>query len=150
MPERRRAVDTLARIEAERACERLVARYALAVNDWDLDTFVALFTPDAVWQRPKVPAYHGRAEMRAFMEGQPRERTLRHVNGLCVITLDAGGESASGISQTTVYETAGKGELPAKLSQPVMVVEYRDRMVKVGADWFFARRDTTVVFAAWA
>lgn len=141
-------MDSLSRIEAERACERLVMRYALAVNAWDIDAFVALFTPDAVWQRPKVPALQGHAEIRAFMESQPGDRTLRHVNGLCMVTVDETGEAAEGISQTTVYDTPGRGAVPAALRNVDMVVEYRDRLVKVGGDWNFARRDTSVIFAA--
>ncbi|CAN5308416.1 hypothetical protein BH10PSE13_BH10PSE13_09420 [soil metagenome] len=141
-------MDALSRIEAERACERLVMRYALAVNAWDLDAFVSLFTPDAVWQRPKVPALGGHAEIRAFMAGQPGERTLRHVNGLCMVTVDESGETATSISQTTVYETPGRGDYPVPLRNADMVVEYRDRLVKVGGEWFFARRDTSVIFAA--
>lgn len=141
-------MDALSRIETERACERLVMRYALAVNAWDIDAFVALFTPDAVWQRPRVPALHGHAEIRAFMAGQPVERTLRHVNGLCMVTVDDSGKTAQSISQTTVYDTPGRGDYPAPLRAVDMVVEYRDRLVKVGGDWFFARRDTSVIFAA--
>src|SRR3546814_3566577 len=73
-------MDTLARIEAERACERLIMRYALAVNAWDIDAFVGLFTPQATWQRPANPPLEGREQIRMFMEGQPTERTVRHVN----------------------------------------------------------------------
>lgn len=141
-------MDALARIEAERACERLVMRYALAVNAWDLDTFVALFVPDAVWQRPKVPALNGHAEIRRFMESLPKERVLRHVNGLCMVTVAESGEEAQAISQTTVYETPGRHDYPAPLRGPGMIVEYRDRIVKRGGEWLFARRDTTVVFSA--
>lgn len=135
---------------AERACERLVARYALAVNDWDIDTFVSLFAPDAVWQRPHVQALHGRDAIRAFMASQPTARTLRHVNGLCVVTVAEDGDTATSISQTTVYDTPKVGDLPVPLGGVDMVVEYRDRLVRVGDEWLFARRDTTVVFSAHA
>jgi uncharacterized protein (TIGR02246 family) len=138
----------LERIEAERACERLVMRYALAVNTWDLDTFESLFTPDAVWQRPGVPALNGRSEIRAFMAGLPTDRTVRHVNGLCLVTLDESGTSASAVSQTTVYDTPGGGDLPVPIGGVDMVVEYRDRIVECDGQWMFARRDTTVVFSA--
>ena len=131
-------MNSLTRIEAERACERLVMRYALAVNSWNVDAFVALFTPDAVWQRPKVPALNGHAEIRAFMEGQPSERTLRH----------EGGEAASAVSQTTVYDTPVRGDYPVPLRGVDMIVEYRDRIVRVGGEWLFSRRDTTVVFSS--
>jgi uncharacterized protein (TIGR02246 family) len=141
-------MDLLQRIEAERACERLIARYAQAVNDWDLDTFVSLFTPDAVWQRPNVPPLNGHDEIRGFMNGQPSAgRTLRHVNGLCMVTLADDGLSATSISQTTVYDTARSGPLPVPLAGPDLVVEYRDMLIRQDGAWRFARRDTTVVFS---
>lgn len=149
-------MDSLQRIEAERACERLVMRYALAVNDWDINAFVALFLPDAVWQRPHVPAMNGHGDIRAFMEGQNRDRTLRHVNGLCMVTVADDGQSATAISQTTVFDTPSDGPppgvagLPVKLIEPDMVVEYRDKIVLRDGEWRFARRDTTQVFWAGA
>jgi hypothetical protein len=141
-------MDRIDRIDAERACERLVMLYALAVNAWNIDEFVALFTPDAVWQRPRVPALNGHDEIRAFMKSQPAERTLRHVNGLCCVTLADDGQSATSISQTTVFDTPVRGVLPVKLMGVDMVVEYRDRMVKTDAGWLIARRDTTQVFSS--
>lgn len=144
-------MDLLQRIEAERACERLVARYALAVNDWDIDAFVSLFKPDAVWQRPNVAPLTGHDEIRAFMNAQPfAVRTLRHVNGLCLVTVAEDGLSATSISQTTVYDAASTGPLPVPLAGPDMVVEYRDRLVRQEGAWLFLRRDTTVVFSAHA
>jgi ketosteroid isomerase-like protein len=143
-------MDQLDRIAAERACERLVARYALAANDWDVEAFVALFTPDAVWQRPNVPALNGHAEIRAFMLDQPSGRTIRHVNGLCMVTVADDGQSATSISQTTVYDTPACTTIPAPLRGPDMVVEYRDRLVCGDGAWTFARRDTTVIFSTLA
>ena len=139
-------MDELQRLMAERACERLVMEYGLAVNDWDIDAFVGCFHPDAVWQRPGVPALNGHPEIRAFMESQSTNRTLRHVNGLCMVTvLDA--TTATARSQTTVYDVPGDGPLPAALPGPDMVVEYSDRIERRGGDWRLARRDTTVVFS---
>src|SRR3546814_14191774 len=111
-------MDTLARIEAERACERLIMRYALAVNAWDIDAFVGLFTPQATWQRPANPPLEGREQIRMFMEGQPTERTVRHVNGLCLVDVAADGTAATAVSQTTVYDTPGSVAVPAPLTGP--------------------------------
>jgi uncharacterized protein (TIGR02246 family) len=137
----------LRRLEDRLACTDLVARYALAVNTWDLDAFVDLFTEDAVWQRPAVPPMNGRREIRAFMESRPAERVLRHVNGAVLIDVHDVA-SASGWSQTTVYDVRGRQTLPAIGTLPDRVVEYRDRFRKVGDLWLFARRDTAVVFRA--
>lgn len=141
-------MEALDRIEAERACERLVMRYALAVNSWDIEAFVGLFTPDAIWQRPANPPLVGHAAIQAFMEGQPAGRTLRHVNGLCLVTVADSGDRATASSQTTVYDTAARAGLPVPLAGPDMVVEYEDVIVRTAAGWRFARRDTTVVFSA--
>jgi uncharacterized protein (TIGR02246 family) len=140
-------MDVITRLEGERACADVVTRYAMAVNGWDLDAFVALFTDDAVWQRPAFPEMKGHAAIRAFMASQPTERVLRHVNGGILANL-IDEATASVWSQTTVYESPGSQALPAPLSGPDMIVEYRDHMVKAGDHWLIARRDTTVVFKA--
>jgi len=140
-------VDDLEALAIRSACTDLITRYAMAVNAWDLDAFVALFTEDAVWQRPGVAPYHGHAEIRAFMESQPTDRVLRHVNGgVLVEVVDA--DHATAWSQTTVYEAHPAGPLPAAMTGPDMVVEYRDQLVRTPQGWRFARRDTTVVFRA--
>ena len=110
--------------------------------------FVSLFTADAIWQRPSVAALRGQGEIRTFMEGQPTVRTIRHVNGLCLVTVNDDGTAAAAISQTTVYDTVGPSAIPAPLSGPDMVVEYSDAIVNIDGIWLFARRDTTVVFSA--
>ena len=142
-------MELIERIEAERACAEVIVRYAIAVNEWDLDAFVGLFAEDGVWERPSSPPMCGRAAIRAFMVSQPTERVLRHVNGgLLVEVLDE--RTATAWSQTTVYESPPAESLPAPLSGPDMVVEYRDRLSKVDDRWLIARRDTTVVFKAGA
>ena len=138
-------MDELQSLLIRAACTDVITRYAMAVNAWDLDAFVALFTPDAVWQRPGVEPYNGHAEIRAFMETQPTaaDRTIRHVNGgILVEPVDA--DHATAWSQTTVYESEAV-TVPAPLVCD-MVVEYRDRFARVGGQWLIARRDTTVVF----
>lgn len=128
------------------ACCEVITRYAMAVNDWDLDRFVALFTPDAVWQRPGVAPLSGHDEIRAFMKSQPApaDRVLRHVNGGMVVdVIDA--DHATGWSQTTVYDARPASALPAPLVGADMIVEYRDRFVRRDR-WLIARRDTTVVY----
>src|ERR1700722_6748074 len=108
------ATDALAQLLAKQACAELVTRYAEAVNAWDLDAFVSLFVEDGIWQRPGQAPLRGRKEIRAFMEAQPVDRVLRHVNGgVRVEVLDA--ELTRVRSQTTVYDTAGTTEVPAPL-----------------------------------
>jgi hypothetical protein len=94
-----------------------------------------------------MAALHGHAAIRNFMEAQPTNRVLRHVNGgILIEPLDE--QRARAWSQTTVYEDRGTIVVPARVGAPDMVVEYRDRLVRQGDRWLIARRDTTVVFAA--
>jgi uncharacterized protein (TIGR02246 family) len=138
-------MDLLSEISIKMACAELVARYCRAVNAWNLDEFTALFTEDGVWKRPGQPPMNGRAGIREFMESQPRNRVLRHVNGAVfveVVDLD----HARVWSQTTVYEASGTVEAPAPLEGPDMVVEYQDEHVRRDGAWRINRRDTAVVF----
>lgn len=137
--------DELAELLVKQACTELVTRYAQAVNDWDIDTFVNLFIEDAIWQRPGQPPLRGRPEIRGFMEAQSLDRVIRHVNGgVRVEVVDI--EHARVWSQTTVYDTAGTTKIPAPLLGPDMIVEYRDEQVLDNGVWRLARRDTTIVF----
>jgi ketosteroid isomerase-like protein len=131
------------RVIAEHECAKLLVRYSRAVNERDIDAFVALFTEDAVWQRPQVPPLIGHEQIHAFMDSQPRERVIRHVNGGALVTVEDAG-SASAFSQTTVYEALGSRDLPARLQGPLMIVEYRDRLVKRQDRWLIQRRETTI------
>ncbi len=140
-------LDPLRVLRIKTGCADLIARYALAVNRWDLDEFVSLWTPDAVWQRPGNAPLEGQDAIRGFMAALSTERVLRHVNGANLVTV-TGEHEARSWSQTTVYATAGSWSLPAPFSGPDMVVEYEDRIVVDGDRFRFARRDTTVVFSA--
>ncbi len=142
-----RPLSDAERLALTQAVTDLVTRYAQAVNRWDLDAFVALFAEDAVWQRPGSDELRGHPAIRAFMESQPTQRVMRHVNGGCLVE-PVDRTRARAWSQTTVYETLGTTTVPAPLAGPQMVVEYDDELVMVDGHWRIARRDTTVVFRA--
>lgn len=138
-------MDRLTEMSIKMACEELVTRYCMAVNRWDLDAYLAVWAEDAVWQRPRSDAMHGHAEIRAYMESQPRDRVLRHVNGASFAEV-VDEDHATGWSQTVVYDTVGSTEMPANMELPTMVVEYVDEYGKRGEEWRITRRDTTWVF----
>jgi uncharacterized protein (TIGR02246 family) len=143
-------VDSLEVLVAKQGVAEVMARYALAVNTRDVDGFVALFSEDGEWNRPGGHSMRGHEEIRRFIDfalPDPALRTLRHVNGACLVDV-SGPDSASCWSQTTVYDTDQGGALPVALGTPDMVVEYRDQLVRIGGRWLIRKRDTTVVFAA--
>jgi len=138
-------MDELVELGIKVACTELVTRYCLAVNRWDLDAYLSVWTDDGVWQRPVGASMQGRAEIRTFMESMPRNRVLRHING-CNLVEVVDEDHATGWSQTVVYETVGTTETPAQLQLPTMVVEYVDHFERRGRDWLIARRDTSWIF----
>jgi hypothetical protein len=135
----------LAELSIKQECLDLVTRYAMAVNRWDLDAYLAVWAPDAVWQRPESAAMHGHAAIRAYMDSQPRDRVLRHVNGASWAEV-IDDDHARGWSQTVVYDTVGSTTIPGRMELPTMVVEYVDEYERRGGEWLISRRDTTWVF----
>lgn len=55
---------------------------------------------------------HGRSEIRADMESQPRDRVLRDVNGASWAEV-IDDDHARGWSQAVVYDTVGSPEIPS-------------------------------------
>jgi hypothetical protein len=138
-------MDRLTELSIKQECLDLVTRYAMAVNRWDLDAFQAVWAPDAVWQRPESVPMRGHAEIRSYMESQPRDRVLRHVNGASwAAVID--DDHAHGWSQTVVYDTVGSTDIPSRIELPTMVVEYVDEYQRHDGEWLIGRRDTTWVF----
>lgn len=138
-------MDRLTELSIKQECLDLVTRYAMAVNRWDLDAYLAVWAPDAVWQRPESRAMHGHVEIRAYMESQPRDRVLRHVNGASWAEM-IDDDHAHGWSQTVVYHTVGSARIPSPIELPTMVVEYVDEYKRCDGHMLIGRRDTTWVF----
>jgi uncharacterized protein (TIGR02246 family) len=139
-------MNALDRVLIRQACIDLTSRYALAVNTSDTQAFIALFTDDAIWQRPGVPPLEGIDAIRTFIAGEfEKTRVIRHVNGAVLVDIN-GEQGASGWSQTTVYHAPGENKIPVRDTRPEMVVEYRDQFRCVDRQWRFARRDTRIVF----
>ena len=136
-------IDRLTRLEVMVACRDLSDRYALAVNSNDVDAFVALFTDDAMWERPGM-ALNGPGEIRAFIAGQfSQARHVRHLNGHCVVdVIDA--DTGLVRSATTVYEMADTGEGVTNLPPPALIAEYETTMVRRGEAWKIHRHKAVV------
>ena len=143
----RNTTTGLERLEAVQACRDLVERYTIAVNDGDVDDFVALFAPDAVWQRPHVPALRGQDAIREFMSNRPGQRTIRHVTGGIIVEVES-PDRAGVRSQTLEFTGPAVEYLPVAATGLSRMVEYRDRVARFGRSWLFTERVTTVVFAA--
>jgi len=127
--------------EDEHAVRNLVARVAQYADGPDVDAYVALFTPDAVWDMPGAPR-QGHAEIRAGSEerraaGQtgPGSNT-RHVVSTMAVTVDGDHAVADSVWQFYV-DTAPSPRLQ-------LIGTYHDELVRVGDEWKLARRQITI------
>jgi uncharacterized protein (TIGR02246 family) len=125
----------------ELAVRNVVARVALYADGPDVDAYVDLFTPDAVWEMPGAPR-RGHAEIRAGSEerraaGQigPGSNT-RHVISTVAVTVD--GDQAVADSYWQFYvDTATAPRLQ-------LMGTYHDELVRVAAEWKLANRQITI------
>lgn len=129
-----------------RACTELSIGYARAIDFRDYDTFLTLFTDDAVLDAGDQ--LDGLDAIRAAIRRRPDELRSRHV--ISNVFIDILNErEARGISYVTVYRHHGLESLrhgPAPLPGPAAVGHYEDRFVRGDAGWQFKSRRLHLAF----
>jgi SnoaL-like protein len=145
------AIDPLERLLAERACERLVYRYAHLLDLGEADRVPGLFADDGVWELPGRIRFEGRAELDAGIPSRLNKagRTARHVCTNVVIDVLSPTE-AVGTSYMINYRHDDPSGVPAELppaGEPLYMGEYRDRFVRTEDGWRFLHRRTELAFA---
>lgn len=131
------------------AIQALVTRYNRAVDRGDVDTWVACFTEDGVFDG--IPGrFRGTAELRGFAEALAhgpegeRFRPMRHWTSNFVVDYEGAGEGAGPGAPADAArmrsdhllfrQRGGTGEL-------IVLAEYRDRLRRdVSGAWRFAER----------
>jgi len=134
------AVATAVREQADRrAIDDLGVLYARAVDDHDIDTVVAMFTQDGVFQRRGVAAV-GRAAIRAaYVASFDIYVTMLHTAHPGVVQLHGDG-TAAGWSH-------GHAELATRSTLVLASYRYADRYRRVQGRWLFSHRDITFMYA---
>ena len=140
-------MDELEVLVAERACDRLAAQYAHAIDLGHAERVADLFTDDGVWESAERKLEGGDSIRAAFAGRAGMDRTSRHVCTTSVITVDGPGD-ATGITYFTLYRHDGPADGPAPLDGPSIVGHYEDRFVLTGAGWRFAHRKAVAAFVA--
>jgi ketosteroid isomerase-like protein len=135
---RTEAVDTLARLVAERACERLILDYAALNDAADWDGVAALYAETGRMSRPTAPDdfIEGRKAILAAFKSRP-SRTTRHICANIRVTLQSEG-GATATSQIMLFTAP---------DQAPMVGSYHDRLVMTEAGWRFSERCGSLDFA---
>jgi uncharacterized protein (TIGR02246 family) len=122
----------------ELAVRNVIARLAQYADGPDVDAYVELFAPDAVWDIPGAPR-HGHAEIRAGSEerraaGQmgPGSNT-RHAVTTVAVTVD--GDTAVGDSYWQFWADTSTAPRVALMGT------YHDDFVRTPSGWKLKRRE---------
>lgn len=109
--------------------QQLAIRYAMAVDERDVDAWVELFIPDVVVIRHRV----GRAALRDFITPHLRlfYRSIHQIAGHRVDLL--GSDRATGAVYCRAEHEVGQRWI-------VVAIRYDDEYQKVDGKWYFVRR----------
>jgi uncharacterized protein (TIGR02246 family) len=124
--------------------QELNSRYAQALDHNDLDAFLAVFAPDALY-RFEQRRSQGHAQLADFFTGRQARgpRTTRHLFSGLQLRFTADDE-ATGNSVWMSF--AAQGLPPFSQAEPFLVADMADRYVLQGGRWLFAERRITPVF----
>jgi hypothetical protein len=140
MPESLSAVE---RIEIERACERLIHDYSLALDRGDMSAAADFFAENGSMARPMMPdaVIEGRETIRASLLTRPKTLLTKHLATNVMIDVES-RDSASGISYLTMISTTppADGKPPYLSAGPVWWGEFKDRYVRENGVWRFLER----------
>lgn len=125
---------------AAQAIRNLSAIYSMAVDDHDLDTVVACFTPDGSFERVGTKTT-GHADLRAFYRMMmERYRTTLHVPEGHVVHIDpVDPDKATGV-------VAGHGELVMDATVMMAAYRYTDNYRLLDGRWKFASRSLQFMY----
>ncbi len=134
-------MDDLNRLMIERACERVVNRYANLLDAYDHDAFMELWADDAVLNM-LGREYVGHAAIRGWLEAREPDMICRHLV-TNIVTDVINGISATGVCYTIAYRARGqRGQEPGLIEPPTFVVRYFNEFaLDPVRGWVFARRD---------
>jgi uncharacterized protein (TIGR02246 family) len=129
-------MDAFEKLLAREEIRDLLARYAIAFDDYDWDSWEKLWTQDVVFVVDGVPI-EGLAALRAFMTTcLPADYRGKHMCSPSVIEIAPDGMTAA--AQTDVVWIAQNFE-------NAIVGRYVDTLVKRDGRWLIARREESTI-----
>lgn len=131
--------ERIDRLESESAIRRLVAEYCHGADKRDLDRFLSVWTPDAVWQMSDEVSFHGPAEIARVVQTQWRA-FAQYVHWTTNLAVTVSGDSAQGECDVAVLVRLHNGRWIRSGGT------YRDEYRRIDGTWLIARRDARVGF----
>ena len=137
-------MDILERVNAERACERLIIEYCHLTDSHETDKLMELFAEHAQIVGSRDSFVGSEAIGRAFKNLHQVDRVVQHVVSGIAITVTAPGR-AVGKCYFAKYE-AFDVERPAPAEAPLYLGRYLDEFIVQEDQWKFSRREVIVDF----
>ncbi|MBA2933976.1 nuclear transport factor 2 family protein [Sphingomonas sp. CGMCC 1.13654] len=134
------------RIDDRLAIERLTSDFGHALDRGNVEAFVNVFIPDAVYTNG-TRVLVGHAALRDFFLARAAAgpRTSRHmVTGLRIDFV--GDADARGLSICATFSAAGTAEIPCTI--PAIVADFVDRYQRLDGHWRIAERTVIPLFRA--
>jgi hypothetical protein len=131
------------RMEAERACERLVYAYSRALDLGDLSAAADFFAENGSMARPMMPdqVIQGREIIRTALLTRPKTLLTKHLATNVMIDVES-RDAASGLSYLTMVAVTPPADAkpPFPTVGPVYFGEFKDRFVRENGVWKFLER----------
>lgn len=139
MAKDRNLEERVQRLEDRFELQRLVSVYGQYADDRDVESLIALYADDGVYDSKTGPVT-GREELRRYYEAQLTASgvTYHYPHSHIVESLE------SGIAAGTVHAHA---ELDLGGTTYIVAVRYADQYVKRESSWYFARREAKPLYA---
>ena len=142
-------MDELARLLAERECERLIVRYCTLVDFGNAAQIADLFCEDAEWRGVDLHL-RGHDQIRSWFteREQLTRRVSRHICTNVAVDLVSEDEAASLCYMVNYRHDSRDAEpqLPVTLEVPKFVGELHDRFRRTADGWRFQSRTVEVSF----
>lgn len=140
-------MDALQRLLITDACRETVLRAAAAADAGDAAVLAALFTPDAVLQRPNAEPIQGRDAIRESYAKRPPQRLTRHLVTQTLVDIE-GPDQARATSAVLLWsgnldDDSGPQGRPADARQ--VVGEFHDLLLCTAEGWRIHQRRATFV-----
>lgn len=127
-------------------CTQTLIKFYWCLDEKRYDELAGLFTANGVWVRRKQELV-GPAAIVAAMSEREGWRTAHVVSNISIQVVDE--QTAETSQYVTLYRHEGSPEEkgPAPLSAPRAILHHRDKLVRVGGEWKFARKTSRPVMS---
>ncbi|WP_055586729.1 nuclear transport factor 2 family protein [Peterkaempfera griseoplana] len=139
-------ISPVARMLAERACERIIVDFIHRLDLGNPSSVAELFTPDGVWHWPFGDRrIEGREALRAYFASRPADRLSRRLMTNILVTVESEATARS-VSYLTTYRIDGYSGGMIEPRLPVNVGHYEDVFRRVDGVWLLASRTVFLPF----